>query len=254
MYGISSSGKESIEIAISKMFDSLAYKLLGNIPKLRNKSAFFGSNSPFSLAHIFIQALGNREPNFTERDVLRSILNSSFGYIESLKNKTSSNVVEAVDALVKEAKMRNTYVSSAEVAELISAEMVKAKNHMKLIAEAESTKTRNVGHTMEITEKAEEQGIDDPTVFFIIVRDGNCCPTCMKLHMLPDGNTPKVYKMGELSMGYHKRGDPSPSACGLHPSDRCTISQLAPGWGFKNGFVSFISLAHDEYAEQHGLT
>src|ERR1035437_6832464 len=93
MYGVSSSGKEAIAIAVERMFDSLAYRLLGNIPKLRNKSPFFGSASPFSLAHIFLQAMSNKEPNIFERDVLRSILNSSFGYIEGLKNKTSSNVV-----------------------------------------------------------------------------------------------------------------------------------------------------------------
>jgi very-short-patch-repair endonuclease len=225
MYGLSSSGKESIEIAIGKMFDSLAYKLLGNIPKLRNKSPFFGSSPAMSLAHIFIQALGGKEPNHLERDVLRSILNSSFGYIESLKNRTSSNVVESVDALVKEAKVKGEHVSSAQVAEVISAEMTKARGNMKLIAEAETTKTRNMGHTMEIAGSAKEQGIDDPSVFFIIVRDGQTCNECVRLHMMPDGVTPKIYKMSELSMGYHKRGDNSPSACGEHP--HCFTSRNA---------------------------
>jgi len=252
MYGISSSGKEAIEIAIGKMFDSLAYKLLGNIPKLRNKSPFFGSSPAMSLAHIFIQALNGKNPNHFERDVLRSILNSSFGYIESLKNKTSSNVVESVDALVKEAKVRGERISSAQVAEVISAEMTKARGHMKLIAEAETTKTRNMGHTMEIAGNAKEQGIDDPIVFFIVVRDGLLCNECKRLHMLPDGITPRCWKMGELSMGYHKRGEDRPSACSLHPNCRCTISQLPPGWGFKNGFVSFISLDWDEYKAQRG--
>ena len=253
MYGVSSSGKEAIAIAVERMFDSLAYRLLGNIPKLRNKSPFFGSASPFSLAHIFLQAMSNKEPNIFERDVLRSILNSSFGYIEGLKNKTSSNVVESVDALVKEAKLKNTYVSSAQVAEIISAEMDKARHHMKTIAEAESTKTRNMGHTMEIASKAEIQGIEDPTVFFIVVRDGSLCSECKRLHMMEDGVTPRCWKMSDLSMGWHKRGEDRPSGCGLHPHCRCSLSQLSPGWGFKNGFVSFISLEHDEYKSQHGL-
>lgn len=253
MYGISSSGKEAIEIAVSKMFDNLAYKLLGNIPKLRNKSPFFGSSPQMSLAHIFIQALNGKEPNHLERDVLRSILNSSFGHIESLKNKTSSNVVEGVDAIVKEAKIRNGHVGLNEVYEVIAAEMDKAKNQMKTIAEAESTKTRNMGHTMEIAAQAENQGIEDPTVFFIVVRDGLLCNECKRLHMLPDGITPKCYKMSDLSMGWHKRGEDRPSACGEHPFCRCSLSQLPPGWGFKNGFVSFISLDHDEYKDQHIL-
>ncbi len=250
MYGISSTGKEAIALAVERMFDSLAYKLLGNIPKLRNKSPFFNSTPSNSLAHIFLQALGGKDPNHIERDVLRSILNSSFGYIESLKNRTSSNVTESIDALVKESKLKSSYVSSAQVAEVISAEMEKAKAHMKLIAEAETTKTRNMAHTMEIASKADQQGIDDPNVFFIVVRDGLLCEECLRLHMLPDGVTPKLYKMSELSMGWHKRGEDRPSACGEHPHCRCSLSQLSPGWGFKDGFVSFVSEGYDEYKVQ----
>lgn len=250
MYGISSSGKEAIALAVEKMFDSLAHKLLGNIPKLRNKPQFFGSSPESTLAHIFLQALGNKDPNHFERDVLRSLLNSSYGYIESLKNRTSSNVVETVDALVKESKAKNSYVSAGQVAEAISSEMEKARGHIKLIAEAETTKTRGLAHTMEIVDKAKIQGIEDPTMFFIIVRDGKACSECVRLHMMPDGVTPRVWKLSEVSMGYHKRGEDRPSACGEHPFCRCSPAQLPMGWGFKGGFVSFISLDHDEYRSQ----
>ncbi len=250
MYGVSSSGKEAIEIAVHRMFDALAYKLLGNIPKLRNKSPFFGSSPEMSLAHIFIQALGGKEPNHIQRDVLKSILNSSYGYIESLKNKTGSNIAEAVDALVKEAKLQNGRVSSAQITEVISTEMDKAQSHLKTIAEAETTKTRNIGHMTDIIGQAQIQGIDDPTVFFIVVRDGLLCNECKRLHMLSDGITPKVYRLSELSMGWHKRGEDRPSACGEHPNCRCSLSHLPKGWGFKGGFVSFISLDWDEYRSQ----
>ena len=252
MYGISSSGKEAIAFAVDKMFDTLSYKLLGNIPKNRNKSSFWTILPAMTLANIFIQAIGNREPNGLERDVLKSILNSSFGYIESLKHKTSSNIVESVDALVKEAKNRGEHVSGAQVSEIIAGEMTKARGHMKLIAEAETTKTRNMGHTMEISGKAEQQGIEDPTVFFIVVRDGSLCNECKRLHLMEDGNTPRVYKMSEISMGWHKRGEDRPSACGEHPFCRCSLTQLSPGWGFKDGFVSFVSQGYDEYAAQRG--
>lgn len=253
MYGISSSGKEAIELAVSKMFDVLAYKLLGNIPKLKNKSPFFSSSPIMSLAHIFIQALGNKEPNHFEKDVLRGILNSSYGYIEGLKNKTSSSVVESVDSLVREAKIRGERVNSTQITELISEKMEKAKSEIKLIAEAETTKTRNLGHTMDIADKASKDGIEDPTVFFIVVRDGLLCNECKKLHMMPDEVTPRCWKLSELSMNWHKRGEDRPSVSGEHPHCRCGPAYLAPGWGFKNGFVSFISEDHDEYKEQRGL-
>jgi hypothetical protein len=252
MYGISSSSKESIEIAIHRMFDQLAYNLLGNIPKLREKSPFFGSNSPFSLAHIFVQALNNKELNHFQRDILRSLLNSSYGYIEGLKNKTSSNVVEAIDALVKESKLKSSFVSTSQVVEIMAQEMDKARSQMKLIAEAETTKTRNFGHLSEIASNTKNEDIGDPTVFFIIVRDGSTCKECLRLHMMDDGTTPRLWKMSELSMGWHKRGEDRPSACGEHPFCRCSLTQLPPGWGFKAGYLAFISLDYDGYKDQRG--
>ncbi len=253
MYGISSSGKESIAHHVDKMFDRLAFMLLGFVPKLRNKPHLFDILAGTTLVTIFLQALNNREPNQFEKDGLRSILASSHGYIESLKNKTSSNVVESIDALVKEAKNKNQYVTKEQVDRVFSEEMNKAKSHMKLIAEAETTKTRNVGHTMDIARNADQQGIDDPTVFFIIVRDGKACKECIRLHMMDDGVTPRTWKFSELSAGWHKRGEDRPSCNGEHPFCRCSLSQLPPGWGFKDGFISFISLTHDEYKEQRGL-
>lgn len=253
MYGISSSGKDAISNHIDKMFDTLSFKFLGRTSKTQNKPHLLDIVAGMTLAHIFVQALKNREPNHFERDALKSILSSSFGYIESLKHKTSSNVVESIDALVKEAKVRGQYVSKEKVEEVISQELEKAKSGMKLIAEAETTKTRNIGHTMEIASSAKSAGIEDPTVFFVIVRDGKACKECVRLHMMSDGNTPKVYRMSELSMGYHKRGENSPSACGEHPHCRCSLTQLPPGWGFKGGFVSYIGPNHDEYAKQRGL-
>ncbi len=252
MYGISSSGKENIAHHIDKLFDILALKLLGRVPKLSNKPHLLDIVAGTTLVSIFLQTLNNREPNQFEKDAVKSILNSSYGYIESLKNKTSSNVTEAIDAMVKEAKANNTYVSKTQVAEIFSQEMDKARGHMKLIAEAETTKTRNIGHTMDIVHKAKEVGVEDPNCFFVVVR-ATACSECMRLHMLEDGITPKVWKIGELKHSYHKRGEDRPSSCGEHPNCHCSLTMLAPGWGFKNGFISFISPDYDAWKDQHGI-
>lgn len=255
MFGISSSGKDAIIQAVEKMFDILSHNLLGDIPKLReNKMLMFQVKPRTTLAHLFLQSMNNKEPNHFEKDVLKSILNSSHGYLESLKSKTSSNVVEAVDALVKEAKANGDWVTPDQISAVFREQMAKTGSHLKLIAEAEATKTRNMGATMDIVTVSKDAGIADPNVFFIIVRDGKACNECVRLHMCEDGVTPRVWKMSELSMGYHKRGESRPSACGEHPHCRCTLSVLSPGYGFKNGFISFISLKHDEYNEQHGIS
>lgn len=251
MFGLSSSGKDSIAASIEKMFDTLALRLLGEIPKLRDKKYLLFSMTPkISLTNIFLQAMDNKTPNHLERDALKSMLDSAHGYVESLKSKTKSNIVESVDALVKEAKINGRQVSSTEVSEILSSEMGKAQNSLNTIAEAETTKTRNVGHTMDIAKVAERAGDDDPTVFFVIVRDGEACSDCVKMHMMPDKVTPRLWKLKDLSAGWYKRGDEKPSICGLHPFCRCSETFLPKGFGFVGGFIHWVGLDYDAYAEQ----
>lgn len=78
------------------------------------------------------------------------------------------------------------------------------------------------------------------------------CSECKKLHLLPDEQTPRVWKMSEVGAGYHKKGDPAPKVGGLHPHDRCTIQTLPPGYGFEGGRITYIGKDHDEFAKQRG--
>jgi hypothetical protein len=251
MYGISSSGKESINRVVEDIFDKIALQLIGDIPKLKYKKLLLISSTPnFGLANLFVQAMSNKTPNAIEQDALKSLLESSFGYIESLKSKTRSNVTERVDGLVKEAKARDQKVSENQVQQVIDEELAKARAHLKAIVESESTKLRNVGSAMDISRVAASSGDDDPTVFFVVVKDSRTCEECKRLHLNPDG-TPKVWRFSELKQGYHKRGEDSPSAFGLHPHCRCTLTYLSKGFGFdKKGKVTFKSTSHDEFSSQ----
>ena len=252
MFGLSSAGKDAIGSAIDNMFDNLAFQLLGEIPKLRGKKfLLIGEKSKLNLAHIFVQAMNNLEPNHLERDALKSMLNSAHGYVEALKNKTRSNVTENIDAILKEARNNGERVSKDQVDEIFASEMQKAKAHMQTITESEATKTRNVGHTMDISRVASSLNDADPTVFFIIVRDGQTCKECLRLHMMLDGTTPKLWKLSQVSAGYHKRGEDRPSTCGEHPNCRCSIAYLASGFGFQSGVVHYIKPDFDAYAEQN---
>lgn len=252
MIGISSAGKDGIANIVDDMFDKIALQFVGNIPKLRNKKLLILNSKPhFGLAHLYVQAMENQAPNAVEQDVLKSLLNSAYGYIESLKNKTASNVVERVDGLIKEAKARGYKVTKSQVAEVLGEEMVKAKSHLKAIAESESTKTRNVGTMMDISRKASNQGDYDPSVFFVVVKDDRTCRECIRLHLMPDGVTPRVWKFSELKQGYHKRGEDTPSVFGLHPHCRCVLSYLANGYGFdKKGWGTYINREHNEHEKQ----
>lgn len=253
MIGISSNGKEAIGQIVEDVFDKIALHLIGNIPRLKNKKLLILNTRPnYGLAHLFVQSMSNKSPNEIEKDALKSLLDSSYGYIDSLKSKTRANLTERIDGIVKEAKAKGQKVDEEEIQAVITDEMSKARSHLKAIAESESTKLRNAGSMMEISRVAAGVGDDDPTVFFVVVRDGKLCSECQRLHLNSNG-TPRVWKFSELKQGYHKRGEDNPSAFGLHPHCRCTLTYLSKGFGFdKSGRVTYKTENHDEYSKQRG--
>lgn len=252
MIGINSSNKEQIASIVENMFDNIALQFIGDIPKLKNKKTLIiSSKRNYGLSHLFVQAMQNKSPNPIESDVLKSLLESAYGYIESLKNRTKSNVTERLDGIMREAKLQGRSVSRQELTDIISEELGKARSHMKAIAESESTKLRNLGTMMDISRVAANLGDSDPTVFFVVVKDGATCKECLKLHLMPDELTPRLWKFSELKQGYHKRGEANPSAFGLHPHCRCTLTYLSSGFGFDNqGKVSYNSENYNAYSKQ----
>lgn len=254
MIGLSSRSKEAIAKAVEDLFDKIALQLIGDIPGLRHKrSLIVSTDKNYGLSNLFVQAMANKKPNEIEQDVLKGMLQSAHGYIESLKNRTKSNISERIDALYREAKIKRQPVNSGDIQTVLDDEMAKAKSHVITITEAEATKLRNMGTMMDISRVSANLGDSDPNIFFVIVRDGDTCNECMRLHMMPDKVTPKVWKFSELKQGYHKRGEEQPSVAGEHPNCRCALTYLSRGYGFKGGYVAFISLEHDEYTKQRGL-
>jgi intein/homing endonuclease len=244
MIGISSSGKESINSIVGEMFDNIALQFIGDIPKYKNAKRLLITSEPhFNLAHLFVQAMQNRSPNPIEQDVLRGLLESASGYVESLKSKTKSNVTERIDGLVKEAKFKQSKVDSSMIQEAIREEMGKARTHMQAIVESEATKLRNLGTLMDITKVATSLGDSDPTIFFVVVRDGVTCKECLRLHLMPNGE-PRLWKFSQLKQGYHKRGEPNPSAFGLHPHCFTENNKLFTA----SGIYDFKELYKSQYA------
>jgi hypothetical protein len=252
MIGISSSSKEKIAAVVEDMFDNIALHFIGDIPRLRNKKMLVISSKPnLGLSHLFVQAMANRTPNSIEKDVLKSLLESAFNYIESLKQRTKSNVTERIDGLIRESKLQNRKPDEREIQDILADELQKSKSHLKAIAESEATKLRNLGTMMDITRVAASIGDNDPTVFFVVVKDGATCKECIRLHLLPDQVTPRLWKFSELKQGYHKRGEENPSAFGLHPHCRCTLTYLSEGFGFDvHGKVSYKREDYNAYARQ----
>lgn len=251
MQGISSGGKEAIGQKVEDLFDRIALEFIGDIPRLKNKKTIIiSSKRNYGLADLFVQSMQNQSPNAVERDALKGLLNSAYDYVDSLKSKTRAVVTERIDGIVREAKLSDRKVTEQEVQAILDEELQRAKALLKAIAEAESTKLRNMGTLMDITRVSSSLDDSDPTVFFVVVKDGATCKECIRLHLMPDQNTPKLWKFSELKQGYHKRSENNPSAFGLHPHCRCTLTYLAKGFGFENGRVTYVDEGHDAFGRQ----
>ncbi len=252
MIGITGPTKEKVGQIVDDMFDNIALQLIGDIPRLRRKKlAIISMERNFGLAHLFVQAMQNKVPNQVEQDLLRGLLASTDGYIESLKNRTRSNVTEALDGLARTARAAKDKVDQEKIEAVIAEEMGKARSHMAAIVESEATKLRNLGTLMNISRMATSVNDDDPTVFFVVIKDGITCKECIRLHLLPDQITPRLWKFSELKQGYHKRGENNASAFGLHPHCRCTLVYLSKGFTFdEQGKLTYESENHDAYKTQ----
>lgn len=252
MIGMSGPAKDNVGKIVNDMFDNIALQLIGDIPRLKGKRlAIISMDRHFGLAHLFVQAMQNKTPNSIEQDLLRGLLNSTDGYIESLKNKTRSNVTEAIDGLARKAQLGGTKVDQSAIELIIKEEMVKSRAHMLAIVESEATKLRNLGTLMNISRMATSVGDNDPTVYFVVLKDEITCKECIRLHLMPDKTTPRLWKFSELKQGYHKRNEDQPSAFGLHPHCRCTLVYLSKGFMFdEKGKTTYHSENHDAFKGQ----
>lgn len=229
----------------------MSLQLLGEIPSLKNKkSIIFTSKPDLTLAHLFVRSLESDNLLPAEEEALKNLLSTAEEYISSLRSKTKAQVLERVESYVKEKNLKREKPSTVDMKNHISDVFVKAKSHMKTIAEAESTKARNMGRALQIGKVAASQGEKDPSAYFVVVRDGKTCSECIRLHLQEDGVTPRVWKLSEIKFSYHKKGENNPSIAGIHPHCRCSLVFLPKGYGFKEGKVDWISEEHDEYLKQ----
>jgi len=253
LLGLGKRAKNKILKTISNLFDDLAYEIVGNVPSLKGKKKlFFGTRKPLhTLAHLFVQSLGNRKMTGAEKKVLSSNLESAIGYVDALKSKAQNQVFSRLDGYAKTQQVKGRSLDRKDIESIVDQEMSKVGSHLKTITNAEATRTRNTGAGMDILNVAKDQGVGDPTVFFVVIRDSVTCKVCLGLHLLPDMITPRLWKFSELSQDYHKKGDGVPSIHGEHPHCRCTLSVLSPGFGFdKSGHAVWVRPGHDEFKRQ----
>lgn len=240
-----------IEMAVENLFEKIRSHTMGD-KHPTGKRLYIAYKPELTLKGIFDTAAAE-EGSVPDQDVLKTLLKISNSYLDATKEKTKAKVVQAVQGYLHEAYAKGVDTSVEKVlGGKLYEVMGETTRDIKRIFETESTVVRNTSIMDGIVRANAAAGIDDPTVFFVTVRDNVRCDECTRLHMLPDQTTPRVWKMSEVqASGYHKRGDQFPHIGGLHPHCRCVLTTLMPGYGFDaGGRVQYKSPKYDEFATQ----
>lgn len=243
----------AIEAAVEKIFARAKTRFAGKIPPYTPKGIIFSLDPNFSIGSLFKLAARTEGTSHNE-DLLNNIVKVGLTYLDASKEKAKAKTIHEVQTFLIDAYNKGIdtdveTVLGGKIADLWG----EVTSDVKRIVETESTIARNSSLMDSITKVNLAAGINDPVVYFVVVRDNTLCTECKRLHVQPDGVTPRVWKMSELGSGYHKKGDPNPKVGGLHPNCRCVLVTLLPGYGFtQTGHVTYIAPGHDEYANQRG--
>lgn len=226
-----------IEAAVEDLFERAKARLLGPDPSKRTalggKSVMFSYHPHLTLGSLFEAATTGEGLRTANMDLLAGLLRISRSYLDAQKEKTKAMVIQNVQSFLQDAYTKGV---KTDVVTVLGGQLAetwgKVHSDVKRIVETESTVVRNMGVDDAIQRVSAMAGVEDPDVFFVVVRDGKRCSECTRLHLMPDGVTPRVWKRSEVKAGYHTKGDPTPSVGGLHPHCRCVMSVLMPGFGF----------------------
>lgn len=241
-----------IERAVDQLFDKAKARYLG--PQSLPKRIYVGFRSEFSLPGIFHNA-SREERAIPDKKILDGLIQNAGNYLDAYRAQTKANVVKKVQAFLREAEAAGVDTDLPTVLGGQLADVwAKTTHDVKRLIDTEATGARNMGALEGIVSVNASEGIEDPVVYWVVVRDQHLCDECKRLHLLEDEVTPRCWFLSEVGHGYHKKGEGAPKVSGLHPHCRCTMVTLMPGYGFDaGGMVRFKSLNHDEIARQRGL-
>lgn len=252
---LSKAARLKVEAAVNQIFDNLKLRLLG--PRMVPKKLFISFVREKSLPGLYEQA--NIEGNgIPDKEHLEQLLEIASNYLEAVRHRAKAQTVMAVQNFMQDvSKYKRRGERPPDLHTVLGGELsdlyAKLKADVHRIVDTEAQHVRGVGVVDGIVRANASAGVEDPVVFFVVVRDQHLCEECKRLHLLPDLKTPRVWKLSEVSHDYHKRGEETPKIGGLHPHCRCSMTTLMPGFGFdKGGMVTWKGQKHDEYARQRG--
>lgn len=240
----------AIHAAVEKLFGRVKHRYLGS--EAGPKKMMISSKPQLTLPALYAGA-ATEDGAKPKTKTARSLVETAAGYLDASEAATKAKVVHTVNAFLRDAETKGETPNASVV---LGGELSKVwgtvTTDVKRILETEATHARNIGTLEGIIRVAAARGVEDPTVCWLGPNDSHTCEECKRLYLMPDGITPRAWKLSEASHAYHHRGEVNPKIGGLHPNCRHTMAVLMPGFGFKGGKIEYISPDHDELTKQRG--
>lgn len=208
-----SSTVEKITTLIDTLFSDMSKDFLGFNPKTKKISS-----KTKNLVTMFMAGLGKKDLNEIEKQILKTSLEITFNYMDTIRSQTKARVLDKVNAYMEEQKVKGDSVRIIKVREILGQELDRAGKRMLLSVNTEANKIRNLSTAMKIERMANQRGIEDPNVFWLVTLDEATADKPEKtLHLIPGTTIPRVWKLSELSHSYWRKGMEVPSIYGGHP-------------------------------------
>lgn len=250
---LNSQQRAAIDAEVDELFDALLTRLLGH--SFTGKRLFIGFTHDLTLPGIF-EAAVNEEGGRVDGELLSGIAEVAEDLINKYRAQAKADTKRRIQGLyhdVDQGRLKVEDLGSAiggQMADLWS----RTKTAVQTVVASETQHAQTMGVKEGIDQVNDALGIDDPIVCFIPVKDEDLCDECRRVHLLPDGFTPRVFKESEVSTSYHKRGEEVPSIHLMHPHCRCAMTTILPGFGFDaQGRVTWVHSDHREYDYQHSF-
>lgn len=256
--GISSHSSQHISDILDKFFNGMSDSVLSpEFRKIKNgKNIIFSSFPESSLPAIFKIALEQKQQlSPIENDVLKKLLTNANEYLEALRSKTKAELLGELDSYIANSALKGIQPAKDDITNIIRENLDKAGNKFQVVAEAEASHIRNLSRAINISKSGADMGVQDPMVFWIIVRDAVTCISCIENHLMPDKITPRLFYLSEVNSHWldkAQRLSGQVSLWGQHCGCRCTLTQCPPFFGFKNGKLSYIGRDINPLKEQRG--
>lgn len=231
--------------AIDSLFNRAKRRFLGQ--EFGDKGIRFGTILPeraadhrldLSLKGLF-DAAARSEGLAPNQKLYESVEKGVEGYFDAHKELAKARVIHEVQSYLHEAESSSAAAPGKVLGKALEDAFSKVTQDLEKVVDSESTRGRNISTLDAVSKINAMSGVSDPVIAFLGPNDANTCKECLRIFFMPDGN-PRAWLASELRHVYFKKGDQSPCVAGCHPHCRHSLVSILPGYGFKNGSLSYI--------------